>query len=158
MYEKLDELAKQGIAALADEGVDPGQCRLQPSLDCRYTGQSYTLNIPWLHLRQAQDDFHGLHQSRYGHSMDIPVELVNLRMAVTGPAPNLVLEAPEHTPRNPAEEDEGGVKHYQRASLVPGEVIEGPAIISERVATTWLAEGWHCRVEKTGNLLLGYRF
>jgi N-methylhydantoinase A len=152
--EKLDELAHQGIAALAEEGVAAGQCSLRPSLDCRYTGQSYTLNIPWQHLQQAEEDFHAQHRMRYGHSMDLPVELVNLRMAVTGPAPNLVLGSVEYAAQNAVEDYAGGVKHYQRTGLLPGEAIEGPAIISERVATTWLAAGWRCSMDEMGNLLL----
>ncbi len=155
--ERLDELAHQGIAALAEEGVAADQCSLQPSLDCRYTGQSYTLNIPWQHLQQVEADFHIRHQTHYGHSMDLPVELVNLRMAVTGPAPNLVLEPVEYAAQNAVEVDAGCAKYYQRAALVPGEVIEGPAIISEQVATTWLAAGWRCSVDEVGNLLLGVR-
>lgn len=152
--ERLDELAHQGLVALAEEGLAADQCNLQPSLDCRYTGQSYTLNIPWQHLQQVEADFHIRHQTHYGHSMDLPVELVNLRMAVTGPAPSLALRRVEKSAQNAVEVDAGGVKHYQRAALVPGEVIEGPAIISERVATTWLAADWRCSMDEVGNLQL----
>ncbi len=155
--EKLDELARQGIAALAEEGVAANQCSLQPSLDCRYTGQSYTLNIPWQHLQQSEEAFHAQHRVRYGHSMELPVELVNLRMAVTGPAPDLVLGAVDSAAINVVDEDIQGVKHHPRVGLVPGEIIKGPAIISEQIATTWLAAGWRCRVDEVGNLLLSCR-
>lgn len=154
--EKLDELARQGVAALAEEGVAGDQCSLQPSLDCRYTGQSYTLNIPWQDLQRAERAFHALHQERYGHSMDIPVELVNLRMAVTGPAPRLVLAEVETVAETAAVEEIGEVKHYRRDALIPGEIVHGPAIISEKVATTWLAAGWNCRMDGKGSLLLRY--
>ena len=100
--------------------------------------------------------FHALHQERYGHRMDIPVELVNLRMAVTGPAPRLVLAAVEAVAQAAAAEETGEVRHYRRDALIPGELIRGPAIISEQVATTWLAGGWNCRMDEKGSLLLRY--
>jgi len=152
--EKLNELARQGIAALSEEGVAADQCSLQATLDCRYTGQSYTLTIPWQNLQQAERTFHASHRERYGHSMELPVELVNLRMAVTGPAPELLLGKVQAKAQSVVAEDIRGAKHYLRAALAPGEFVEGPAIISEQVATTWLAEGWHCKVDEVGNLLL----
>ena len=41
-----------------------------------------------------------------------------------------------------------------REGLQAGQRISGPALITEIVATTYLAAGWHCRVDDTGNLRL----
>lgn len=151
---KLHILAQQGISELAEEGVSKDQCQLQPSLDCRYTGQSYTLNIPWQNLKQAEEAFHVQHQTRYGHRLTLPVELVNLRMSVTGPAHDLTLDTAKPITQHSMDKDAQGIKHYQRTELLSGQVIQGPAIISEQVATTWLENGWQCRLDKKGNLLL----
>jgi N-methylhydantoinase A len=43
---------------------------------------------------------------------------------------------------------------YQREQLPVGEKLQGPAIIAEQVATTWLAQGWGCEVDAYGNLML----
>jgi N-methylhydantoinase A len=39
-------------------------------------------------------------------------------------------------------------------ALSVGAEIRGPALITERVSTTWLAPGWRCFVDTHGNLLL----
>jgi N-methylhydantoinase A len=39
-------------------------------------------------------------------------------------------------------------------SLAPGSRVKGPALIVEEVSTTWLADGWDCRVDERGNLML----
>lgn len=43
---------------------------------------------------------------------------------------------------------------FERTDLAAGQHFAGPAIISESVATTWLAPGWNCEVDGYGNLLL----
>jgi N-methylhydantoinase A len=43
---------------------------------------------------------------------------------------------------------------WSRAGLVNGQVITGPALITEIVATTWLPAGWTCSVDPVGNLRL----
>ena len=158
--QKLDELAKQGIAALADEGVDPDQCSLQPSLDCRYTGQSYTLNIPWQGKRTSAQAFHRGHERLYGHQLQTEIELVNLRCGLRGPTPDVVLEsvgaAPSGTgPRRiPPGNGWGEMLVWARETLGAGQEISGPALVTETVATTYVASGWLCRVDGFGNLVL----
>jgi N-methylhydantoinase A len=43
---------------------------------------------------------------------------------------------------------------YARDRLAAGQRLTGPAIVTETVATTWLAPGWRCVVDPVGNLLL----
>ena len=43
---------------------------------------------------------------------------------------------------------------YQRGAMQVGQQIQGPAVIAETVATTFIAEGWVCRLLAEGNLLL----
>ena len=40
-------LAEQGRQALIDEGVAMDTLETLPSVDLRYAGQSYHLNVPW---------------------------------------------------------------------------------------------------------------
>ncbi|WP_456416365.1 hydantoinase/oxoprolinase family protein [Thiolapillus sp.] len=156
----LEDLAEEAYAALQEEGVSRASCVLSCSLDLRYAGQSYTLNIPWKNKAQAVRDFHRNHARRYGHELDLPLELVNLRVSVRGPATPVRLAAPA------AEWPAGPVRHcraagedlpvpcFDRSALALGQKINGPAIITEQVATTWLAPGWRCTVDGAGNLLL----
>jgi len=159
----FNDLYARGIEALRGEGFAEADCDALASVDLRYAGQSYTLNLPWRGLPDTLEEFHLLHLERYGHRLELPVELVNLRQWVRGPEPGLRLPALPQTP-------EGGpfgicelvgvagrVARFWRHRLAVGQVLEGPALISEAVATTWVAPGWQMRVDPVGNLLLRRR-
>ncbi len=155
----LRQLAATGLAELAQEGVCPDDCEQHPSLDVRYCGQSSTLEIPWTDLEQVAEAFHVAHQRRFGHRLDLPLEVVNLRQSLRGPRQPLRLQPwAQTTPAAPSWQSVVGqdapVPVYARAALARGQQIEGPAIITETTATTWLESGWRCTVDEWGNLLL----
>ncbi|MCU7844117.1 MAG: hydantoinase/oxoprolinase family protein [Candidatus Thiodiazotropha sp. (ex Monitilora ramsayi)] len=160
LNDELKSLAQEGIEALTQEGIEAAEIHTTYSLDLRYLGQSYTLNIPWDGCRRAVSDFHDRHQARYGHRMDAPVELVNLRAAMRGPEMAVKLPA-----QNRREEKlaaawvnlvgiEDQVPCYERSILGVGQVIKGPALITEMASTTWLAPGWSSSMDSVGNLIL----
>ncbi len=157
------ELRGQGFNALRDEGFEIGDCDALASVDVRYLGQSYTLNLPWQGPRQTIEAFHAMHLQRYGHRLDLPVELVNLRQWVRGPATRVVLprlaNAPAAQPfaRCAVAGIAAESAQYWRDALVAGQAINGPALICERVATTWVAPGWALAVDGVGNLQLSRR-
>ncbi len=162
---QLKILSRRGIAELKSEGINESQISTHYSVDLRYAGQSYTLNVPWTEqarsLNIALQAFHQLHQKRYGHQHDQPVELVNVRVKVS--APPITLSLPELLPateaaRVTAKRQVYGIDRavpvYQRQQLLSGHQLEGPALIVEQVSTTWLAPGWQCTVDSIGNLIL----
>jgi N-methylhydantoinase A len=161
----LAALADTGRRALAADGIDPGSLRRADSLDLRYRGQSYTLNLPWRGVATTAADFQDLHARRYGHTLDLPVELVNLRVRLTAPprAPALPTITPARaTPAAaPAAASLPGflvpVPLHRREGLAVGARVEGPAVILDAVATTWLAPGWQAERDAYGNLLLHRR-
>lgn len=153
-------LEQVGLEQLALEGLDPSVLTSKRSVDLRYKGQSYTLNIDWHALPEALTAFEQLHRQRYGYSHDAPIELLTLRINLST----------EKTPFALPELDEGSAcnniryckvygeadkaKLLARAALCPGELIEGPAIITEYSATSYVASGWSVAVDGFGNLLL----
>ncbi|MCW8910357.1 MAG: hydantoinase/oxoprolinase family protein, partial [Gammaproteobacteria bacterium] len=159
----FDELRQQALDDMGDELA--GQtAEVNYSVDCRYQGQSFTLNIAWQDIDKIAQAFHQLHEQRYGHALDIPVELVTLRVSVRGQLSSFSL--PEI---DKAENDKQGRQHnvrlvgvneevvvYQREQLGAGQKIIGPALIVETISTSYLAPGWSCRVDQSGNLLLSY--
>jgi N-methylhydantoinase A len=153
-------LAAAGHAALQADGVDADRIDVAYSVDLRYQGQSFTFTLPWQDPAATGEAFHAAHAARYGHRLALPIELVNLRIAASGPAPEIQL-----TPladRSPATPGEHAKVHacaqpvpvWRREELAAGQRLTGPAIITETVATTWLAPGWRCEVDRYGNLLL----
>ncbi|MCG7987411.1 MAG: hydantoinase/oxoprolinase family protein [Candidatus Thiodiazotropha weberae] len=156
----LKQLAAEASEDLIREGVGEDEIEVEYSLDLRYLGQSYTLNVAWQSLPQVERDFHRLHESRYGHRMSGDVELVNLRVALHGARAEMALPRIESSVMGEVREwldlpgEEGAVPRYERAELALGQSIEGPALINEMASTTWLARGWRCEVDPAGNLLL----
>jgi N-methylhydantoinase A len=156
----LSQLAEGGIEALVQEGVDRDSVEAEYALDLRYLGQSYTLTVPWSSLAQAESDFHVQHEARYGHRMAALVELVNLRVALHGPQKAIALNRAAGSEPAKAQEQltvwgmDSPVPRYERDQLAVGQVLRGPALITEMASTTWLAPGWRCRSDNAGNLLL----
>jgi N-methylhydantoinase A len=157
----LQRLAGSGIAAMREEGIPAADLDTGFSLDLRYRGQSYTLNLPWQGLTETEEAFHLLHNQRYGHRLDTPVELVNIRCNLHGRPPEIRLPAigidatDRSAPRTAALVGcTDSVPVWPRDQLAAGQVFAGPALVTETVATTWLPGGWECRVDPMGNLQL----
>ncbi len=157
---ELEKLANHGIEQLVAEGVNAKLIQQSPSLDLRYQGQSYTLNIGYKQFKNIAQDFHTAHEQRYGHSLDVPIELVNVRMKVFAEQKHFALPpsaiSTNATVQRIALPEEGEVLLYQRESLAPGTLIIGPALICESVSTTLIKQGWQAKVDKYGNLLLDH--
>ena len=156
---ELDRLRQQAAAALATGGIRLAACKQRVSVDLRYRGQSYTLNLPWQDPAATVEAFHRRHARRYGHRLDQAVELVTLRLGVRAPGTGFAL--PDWQPQeadalvgHPGLPGVGRVPLYRREGMPAGFRIEGPALIAEQVATTWLAPAWQATMDSTGNLLL----
>lgn len=156
----LQILIEQGHAALLKEGVAPQDISILPSLDLRYQGQSYTLNVSWQDIEQVSRDFHAVHQQRYGHHLALPVQLVNVRVALQGRPHKITLQA-ETSAATAVEQTslygvDTQVRIYQRDAIPLHTVIAGPALIVEAVATTYLAANWQMHKDEYGQLQLQY--
>jgi N-methylhydantoinase A len=133
----------------------------EESVDLRYQGQSSTLNLPWnKDLITLAKSFHTAHQKQFGHALGIAVELVTVRLRA-----ELRSELPDfsvHFPSQPGQPhtfmsvvgERNPVHVYARKNLALKQTLEGPAIITESVSTTWLASGWRATNDTAGNLLL----
>ena len=153
------ELRAEGEHSLAQEGLLVEEISASPTMDLRYRGQSHALTLPWLG-RMDEEVFHLAHQQRYGHRLDLPVELVTLRLRLQGPQPSLpiayvaggeAIDTPRHVTMYGQPD---GVAVWRREKLLAAQRIEGPAMITEQVSTTWIAPGWQALVDPHGNLIL----
>jgi N-methylhydantoinase A len=136
------------------------------SLDVRYPGQAYEIEVPFGPRYAAA--FHQAHQRRYGSAdRRRPVEVVAMRLRAVSPSPvrrTPSRAAPAGTGRRTASTSRGipcrvhwrGRAHstavVHRDRLVG--VCRGPAIICEFSATTFVPPGWRARADAAGNLLL----
>ena len=158
--QKLTELflplQQKGIDALVQEGVSSTSCIVEQSVDLRYRGQSYYLNVPWDGIQQTTKLFHQRHITRYGHELDMPVELVNIRVAVSSESvtPEFDFQATINSHADNQPQDYFGLQVWQRDTLQVGQVILGPALITETISTTYVARCWQAMLDKMGNLVL----
>ena len=144
---ELDLLSRRAEAEFADEGLDIENLQTRFSVDMRYTGQSYTLNVPWTGWGATLERFHELHRRRYGYALETPAEAVNVRLRAWFPG-----QAFDLPPQSEASAD--GPESEVRRRLLAGETVTGPATAPEYASTTWIAESWQARFDDFGNLFL----
>ncbi len=144
-------LVEQARNELGAEGISADDLDIERWIDCRYAGQSATLELPIQPPDELVDAFHALHEKTFGHQLDLPVELVSLRVEARG-APRLG-EVPPLDRADEAPDVEHDVPVMLRSGL-SGSNIEGPAIVMDNDATTWVAAGWQAMLDACGHLLL----
>jgi N-methylhydantoinase A len=134
------------------------------SADLRYEGQGYELTLPA--GPRLLTRFHQLHGRRYGYSdTDRKVQIVNLRV-------RMVAESePAPMPQNTLRKGSGAAavigannivvhsrkrraKVYDRSLLLSGDRFEGPAVIVEYSATTFIPPHCMVSVDRMSNLVI----
>ncbi len=161
-FAELEERVRGEFAAEGLTGT------VEHSLDLRYIGQGYELNVPWTvtHPEESLAVFHELHRRRYGFSdAQKPVQIVNLRLRMTAAAEPY---APARRDPRPGDGREacyaeraiwfGGEfvcsRLYNRDLLVPGDTIPGPAMITEYTSATLAPPGAVVTVDPWANLVI----
>jgi N-methylhydantoinase A/oxoprolinase/acetone carboxylase beta subunit len=145
-----------------------GEIKVTRALDLRYAGQSYELTLPFegdatQAVEAARAAVEALHRARFGHADPTAVvEVVNVRVTARERArahvASAALAAPPGGPASTARVwIEGAWRElpvHARDGLGEGALIEGPAIVTQLDATTFVAPGWRARVDGWGNLVL----
>ena len=143
------------------------------SVDVRYQGQGYELNIPL--SRNLLADFHREHRRRYGYAHPArAVELVTLRLRalVKSPKPQTTAQVGTDHPGvaalSPARQALGSphtvparfdgkkcsMAICSRDSLRPGRKYSGPAVVTEYSATTVIPPRARFHLDRAGNLVI----
>jgi N-methylhydantoinase A len=160
LREHFQSLEEQGQSELQAEDISLADIRSAFSLDLRYRGQSFTLNVPFSDIAQAESDFHVAHRQRFGHRLDAEVELVNLRVGLSASGNELSVCGESNTPSGQPLEyaDLAGVEQpvpvWRRDDLVSDLRYSGPLLVVDDVASTWVAPGWQVVRHASGCLLL----
>jgi N-methylhydantoinase A len=166
LFRELDRRTASAMKAASREG----------HLDMRYVNQEHTLTVrvpideDGKVTAPAEDlaaRFAEEHEATFGHRADAPVEVVAVRatcrtllprrstqeVTASGSAP-----APKHFPAFSFER--GEVCEFalvERESLGADDVVEGPAILLEGTATTYVDAGYVVRMHPSGALLIDRR-
>ena len=165
--------AAESAAQLARDGIAADAVRTEASVDCRYRGQGFELNIPipdWsaATLAELPSRFHAAHAERYGHANSAePVEIVTVRLTSTG---EVSRDRQRAVPIAAQPLDEAAVLGVRdvllpgfgsvstpildRARLTPGTEFTGPAIVQQMDATSVILPGQHCAVTSTLDIVV----
>jgi N-methylhydantoinase A len=149
---------------LIAEGYPPAAVHLARSVDVRYVGQNYELEVSWSgDLSSLRRDFQLLHQRLYAWATGEAMECVNLRVraAVAVEAARFP-EWPGAGPVAPcgeqraffAEVGETALPVYRRTDLPPEHPLKGPALVEDPWATTLIYPGQTGTLDRFGNLTI----
>jgi N-methylhydantoinase A len=162
---QLRRLECAAAEPLRREGHQPAAIAIRRSIDLRYAGQNYEIEVPLplapLDRTKIRELFCRQHEALYGYATEEPIECVTLRVAALVPSEMLCL--PERRPRGRARLVErhpcvvpgAGAVHvtvYSRADLGVDEPIAGPALVEDEQSTTVVLPGQRARTDAVGNL------
>jgi N-methylhydantoinase A len=162
--EQFEPLIEKGMSEMAREGIAANGIEIQPSLDIRYAGQSYELNIAY--SKDFLSAFTKAHNIAYGYSYNgKETEIVNLRLRAIGKVHRIHLpkqptvlpsEAPSPLRSMLVELATGSelIPVYQYDDLYPGTALLGPALIVSADTTIFIENNDKLEVDEFNNLLI----
>ena len=147
---------RQAIGSGFDDAEAEGE------YDLRYRGQAFELTVPGPSApdpAELVEAFEAEHERRYGYRGEAgDVELVNVRLALVGPAPTIA----------PAAAAEGQIERSRRRSRFGGKWLDaevlcgepaaglevaGPSVLELPEATLVLPPGWRATVDQHGTIV-----
>ena len=163
-------LEEASFRDMKEDGFAAKDVVLERSLDCRYLGQSYEIDVPYRKARTAAraflESFHSRHQKLYSYRHDRrPVEIVNLRVKAVAVTPKIPLvEEPGQRTLDPRAVIRKQPMYYgsaaaegmviDRSRLAPDNAVRGPALVIDPESTTFLPPGYAARVDGFFNLII----
>ncbi|MGH9065417.1 MAG: hydantoinase/oxoprolinase family protein [Acidimicrobiales bacterium] len=170
----LRELAAEAQASLDAEGVPRTDQVVTYQVDVRYHGQGFELPVDvdpdtfdesGRGLAEVGRSFDEEHSRLFMFSLEAEHELVNLRAVVRANPPTVEAASLERGGPDPYKARDGtapiwvdgaeaAAGLYDRSRLLAGNVVPGPAVITEMDATTLVLPGHAATVDAVGNLLI----
>lgn len=164
-------LGTRGRALLDQAGVPARARRLRWSLDMKYAGQRYQVNVPVRAIpasaaavRALRRRFGQVYRERYGREIaGMPIEIVTCRLVAAGPEPRIPVSLDNHSAVPSALPTVrpvwfGGrairTPVLRRESLGPGVRFSGPLIIEEAGGTVVVPPGATGRLDRQGSIHL----
>jgi N-methylhydantoinase A len=162
LNEEFSTMRRRAEEDLRHEGWK-GKLSVALSVDVRYRGQGYELNVPY--TRGMIEAFQREHERRYGYGYPArEVELVTLRVRARMKSRNSVTTTGTGASKasRPAmykaqvifDGKKVAVAVYARDGLQPGRRRRGPAIVTEYSATTVVPPGSGFWIDQAGNLII----
>lgn len=174
LREILDELAEVASAPLIEQGIAQSEHEIVYSADLRYLGQGFEIPVN-IDIDTFDGNGGGLdalravfdaeHQRLFSFLLNTEHEMVTVRATASGPRPEVAAQKLSGASTDPSEAlsftteiwvDDAFVKAnvYDRSRLLAGNVVHGPAIVTEMDSTTLVLPGHEASVHVRGSLLI----
>jgi N-methylhydantoinase A len=160
------EMEDEGRRVLGAAGVATGDVRVSRIAEMRYVGQGHELEaaipagtLSAASVGQITESFEAAYRTLYHRlPQGVPIEALNWRVTVAGPAPGLTAGSAAVAGGPPGRKgtrgawfaEAGGFVDtpvYDRYTLAPGTTLAGPVIVEERESTAVIGPGARCRVD-----------
>lgn len=158
------ELEAEAAHNLGQQGVAKDALRLQHHLLLRYQGSEATLPVELQGEVEMAEAFEGLHEQTFGYRRPgHPIEVATVRTTAQAKSPAADRSARLAEPGSPPAVTQGAlyvegawrnVPLYPREQLEAGQVVTGPAVITEATATIVVDPGFTLTARGDGLLLL----
>jgi 5-oxoprolinase (ATP-hydrolysing) len=162
---QLDALVHAAGDELVSQGVERAAIAVKRQLHLRYQGTDTALAVDFADEATMRSDFDAAYRQRFAFLMrDRPlvIEATAVEASAAGEAfaDQPVEDVPSHHPtalasvRMYTEGRWHDAGLHQREQLAAGALIDGPAVLAERNATTVVEPGWQARLDAQGAIEL----
>lgn len=171
LYAEMEDKAGHTLDGM---GIGGEALRHGWSVDMRYVGQGFEINVPLpsgplgpQHVEAIREAFDRTYTETFGRTAKgVPVEAVNWQLAASLPAQDIslaysVAETPaERSPRDVVFPDHGAIRTpvYDRYALRPGWTCKGPAVFEERETTFTVGPDATVMVDALHNLVVALHY
>ncbi len=161
----FEPLVKEALAQFeTSDSVDARKLEIRRYLDLRHIGQESTIQVEYLREEDPGERFLEEHQKLYGFRFqDRPIEIFLARVEVILKQSGHKRQEGNSGPgsRMSARTSQAwfnGEPHStticEASTLVRGQAMEGPAILTEPIATIVVPPGWRAEKDGAGNMVL----
>ena len=163
--DRMAALIREAEAQLMQQMAVNGEIAIQRRAHVRYAGTDSALVVPFGDAATIRAGFEAAYLQRFAFLMEgreLVLEAISVEATAAGDAPPELERST--VPESPAPAADvvrmfsGGQWHdaalVVRAQALPGHVVDGPAIIAEKNATTVVEPGWRARVTALDHLVL----
>lgn len=160
----LSKLETEVRKEVNEQGIEMSNITIEKRAHLRYAGSHQSLEVPFGLMDEMQDMFNAAHIERFGFSSperELIFEILSVE--AIGKSNNPLQDGINRIQKDKQNEltvpihINGEIMHaplLSRDSLRPGDVITGPAVITEATGTNIVEPGWQGKLDSKGNLIL----
>ncbi len=160
----IDELGLENSADLAQQGIPASESQTHAHLHLRYDGTDTSLLVPFGSADAMRAGFEDAHHKQFGFispEKTIIVEALSVESVGGGATAEEADEAMSANPPTASSTSRffsSGAWHdvgiYDRQVMLPGQKVQGPAIIIEPTGTNIVEPGWQAEITAKRHLVM----